>query len=80
MAALQESVEAHKQRAVLKAPRVGRALLGRLRLVVKVRALEGHAVLEAQLQVLHCFLRLLDVLEQRLAADEALSLDDDGVA
>ena len=80
MAALQEGVEPHKEGAVLEAPGIGRALLRRLRLVVEVGALERDAVLEAHLEVLHRVLGLLDVLEERLAADEVLRLRDDGVA
>ena len=80
VAPLQEGVEPDEEGAVLEAPRVGRALLRRLRLVVEVGALERDAVLEAHLEVLHRVLGLLDVLEERLAADEVLRLCDDGVA
>jgi hypothetical protein len=48
--------------------------------VVKVRTLEGDAIFETGLQVLYRVLRLVDVLKEGLAADEALRLLDDGVA
>ena len=80
MAALQKGVQTHEESAVLEAPGVGRTLLGSLRLVVEVGALEGHTIFQAQLQVFNCLLRLFDVLKQGLPTDEILRLNDDCVA
>jgi hypothetical protein len=63
MAALQKRIETDEEGAVLKTPRVRRALLCSLRLVVEICALERDTVLEAHFEIFDSLLRLLNVFE-----------------
>mmetsp|Transcript_52159 Transcript_52159/g.108898 ORF Transcript_52159/g.108898 Transcript_52159/m.108898 type:complete len:636 (-) Transcript_52159:578-2485(-) len=78
VAPLEEAVQAGEERAVLEAPRVGRALGAGAGLVVEVGALEGDRHAQADLERVDRVLRLH--LEELLAADEAGGLADQIVA
>ena len=82
VAPLEERVEAHEERVVLNAPRVGRALGGGGRLVVKVRALESTADTEGRLELLDRQTRVLtlDKHEDLLTAHVLTRLVDQRVA